>query len=417
MYVLKRKVVNKMDTKAFKKAVEVLNKEKGIDIDYIYDAMELALNSAYKKNHHLPNSRVEVDKDTGDFHVYSFKTVVNDPDEMGIINGQEIDDFYDEFVDALDAQLERIEAGEEIADEEKLTEPKEIKFDSRIHLTLEEARKIVPGIEIGETIEEEVTPKDFGRVAAATAKQVVVQKIREAERNNIMEEFSEAEGEMMTGIVAMEDVRNYYIDLGKTQGILPKSETIPGETIKMGSSIKVYVSKVDNNGKGPLILLSRTHYGFVKRLFELEIPEVNEGIILIYSVARDAGNRTKIAVYSENHNVDPVGSCIGQNGSRINMIIKELNGERIDVIPYDPVDTKFIENALSPAKNLHVLIMDEVKKEAMVIIDQENLSKAVGKKGLNVRLASRLTHYRIDVKTYEQASEMGIHIKPSKDYE
>lgn len=404
-----------MDTKAFKKAVEVLNKEKGIDIDYIYEAMELALNSAYKKNNHLQNSRVVGNKETGEFHVYSFKTVVNEPDEYGIINGKEIDEFYEKYGDLLDEQQEKIEAGEEIPEEEKLTEPREIRFDPRIHLTLEEARKIVPDIEVGETIEEEVTPRDFGRVAAATAKQVVVQKIREAERNNIIAEFSEAEGEMMTGIVAMEDVRNYYIDLGRTQGILPKSEIIPGETIKMGSSLKVYVTKVDNSGKGPLILLSRTHYGFVKRLFELEIPEVNEGIILIYSVARDAGNRTKVAVYSELSNVDPVGSCIGQNGSRINAIIKELNGEKIDVIPYDKDDAKFIENALSPAKNLTVLIMDEKKKETMVILDQDNLSKAVGKKGLNVRLASRLTHYKIDVKTYEQASEMGINLKQSID--
>lgn len=404
-----------MDSKAFLKAVDVLNKEKGIDVDYIYEAMELALNSAYKKNNHLQNSRVVGNKDTGEFRVYSFKTVVNDPDEYGVINGQEIDDFYTEHGDELDEQFEKIEAGIEIPDEEKLVEPKEIKFDPRIHLTLEEAQKIVPDIQIGETIEEEVTPRDFGRVAAATAKQVVVQKIREAERNNIMEAFSEAEGEMMTGLVAMEDVRNYYIDLGKTQGILPKSETIPGEVIKMGSSIKVYVSKVDNSGKGPLILLSRTHYGFVKRLFELQIPEVNDGTILIYSVARDAGNRTKVAVYSENENIDPVGSCIGQNGSRINLIIDELNGERIDVIPYDKDDAKFIENALSPAKNLNVIIMDDKKKEALVILDQDNLSKAVGKKGLNVRLASRLTHYRIDVKTYEQASEMGISFRQSND--
>lgn len=404
-----------MDTKAFLKAVDVLNKEKGIDVDYIYEAMELALNSAYKKNSHLQNSRVVGDKDTGEFRVYSFKTVVNDPDESGVINGKEIDDFYTAFGDQLDEQLDKIEAGEEIPEEEKLVEPKEIKFDSRIHLTKEEATKLVPGIEIGETIEEEITPRDFGRVAAATAKQVVVQKIREAERNNIMEAFSEAEGEMMTGTVAMEDVRNYYIDLGKTQGILPKSETIPNEKIKMGSSLKVYVSKVDNSGKGPLILLSRTHYGFVKRLFELEIPEVNDGTILIYSVARDAGNRTKVAVYSEVSNIDPVGSCIGQNGSRVNMIIDELSGEKIDVIPYDKDEAKFIENALSPAKNLNVIIMDEKKQEAMVILDQENLSKAVGKKGLNVRLASRLTHYRIDVKTYEQASEMGISFRQSND--
>lgn len=406
-----------MDTNEFTQALDLLDKEKGIDKETIYEAMELALASAYKKNNHLSNVRVSRDVDTNEFHIYSFKTVVDNPDESGIINGKEIDEFYEQYGDALDEQLEKIEAGEEIPDEEKLVEPKEIRFDPRIHLTLEEAKRIVPDITIGETIEEEVTPKNFGRVAASTAKQVVVQKIREAERNNIIEEFSEAEGEMMTGIVAMEDIRNYYIDLGRTQGILPKSETIPGETIKMGSSIKVYVSKVDTNGKGPLILLSRTHYGFVKRLFELEIPEVNEGIILIYSVAREAGIRTKVAVYSENHNIDPVGSCIGQNGSRINAIIKELGGEKIDVIPYDSEDTKFIENALSPAQNLNVIIMDENKKEAMVVLDQENLSKAVGKKGLNVRLASRLTHYRIDVKTYDQASEMGINLRPSNDYD
>jgi N utilization substance protein A len=208
----------------------------------------------------------------------------------------------------------------------------------------------------------------------------------------------------------MEDVRNYYIDLGRAQGILPKSEIIPGEEIKMGSTIKVYISKVDNSGKGPLILLSRTHYGFVKRLFELEIPEINEGIILIHSVARDAGNRTKIAVYSENPSVDPVGSCIGERGSRINHIINELNGEKIDIVPYSTDDAKFIENALAPAKNLKVFITDDKKKEAMVIVDNDNLSLAIGKKGLNVRLAARLTRYKIDVKTYEQATEAGIHI-------
>ena len=298
------------------------------------------------------------------------------------------------------------DAEEEV--EEEVYRP--FKFDSRIHLTLEEARKIVANITVGETIEEEVTPKDFGRVAASTAKQVVIQKIREAERNNIIGEFNDKQDEMVTGLVEMEDVRNYYINLGRTQGILPKTETIPGEKIKMGSSIKVYISKVENNSKGPLILLSRNHYGFVKRLFELEIPEINEGIILVYSVARDAGNRTKVAVTCENPNVDAVGSCIGQNGSRINRIIKELNGEKIDVIPYEKEPARFIENALSPAKDLHVFIMDEKKKEALVVVNSENLSLAIGKKGQNVKLAARLTHYKIDVKTIEQAKEIGINI-------
>ena len=275
---------------------------------------------------------------------------------------------------------------------------------------MEDALKKVPGIKIGDTIEKEVTPKDFGRVAAATAKQVVVQKIREAEREIINEEFADKQDEMVTGIVAMEDQRNYYVDLGRTQGILPKSEIIPGETIKMSSSLKVYITKVENNSKGPLILLSRKHYGFVKRLFELEIPEINEGIILVYSVAREAGNRTKIAVYSENPNVDPVGSCIGEKGSRINRIINELNGEKIDIVKYETDDSRFIENALSPARNLHVFITEEKKKEALVVVNNENLSLAIGKKGLNIKLASRLTHYKLDVQTIEQAKENGISI-------
>ena len=215
---------------------------------------------------------------------------------------------------------------------------------------------------------------------------------------------------MVVGLVAMEDVRNYYIDLGRTQGILPKTEIIPGETIKMGSNIKVYITKVEVTSKGPTIFLSRNHYGFVKRLFELEIPEINEGIILVYSVAREPGVRTKIAVYSENPNVDAVGSCIGEKGMRINRIINELNGEKIDVVLYDKQPTKFIENALSPAKNLRVFITDEKRQEALVIVDNDNLSLVIGKKGLNVRLASRLTHYKIDVKTYDQAKEEGINL-------
>ena len=352
-----------MDTKEFKKAVDLLVKEKGIDKDIIYEALELALSSAYKKNYQsLPNVRVEINDKEGRVKVYSFKTVVDEVE------------------------------------------------DDRIELTLDQAKKIIPNIKIGETIEEEVTPRNIGRVAAATAKQVVVQKIRDAERNNIIEEFGDKQDEMISGLVAMEDVRNYYINLGKAQGILPKSETIPGEKIKMGSNIKSYITKVENNSKGPLILLSRNHYGFVKRLFELEIPEINDGIILIYSVARDAGNRTKIAVYSEEKNVDPIGACIGEKGSRINNIIKELNGEKIDVVEYDSDPIKFIQNALSPAKNLSVFITDEKKKEALVIVDNDNLSLAIGKKGYNVRLAARLTHYRIDVKTVEQAKEDGINI-------
>ncbi|MCI9585403.1 MAG: transcription termination/antitermination protein NusA [Bacilli bacterium] len=381
-----------MDGKKFKAAVAALSDEKGIDVDTIYDAMELALTSAYKKNYHsLSNVRVDINRETGDIKIFSFKTVV-----------------FDEEWEKEEGKYETEIIVDEDGNEEEVE--KDYYYDERIHITLEDARKIVAGIEIGETIEEEVTPKDFGRVAAATAKQVVIQKIREAEREIINNEFEDKKDEMVVGTVAMEDVRNYYIDLGRTQGILPKTEIIPGEKIQMGSSIKVYISKVENNSKGPLILLSRNHYGFVKRLFELEIPEINEGIILVYSVARDAGNRTKIAVYSENPNVDPVGACIGERGSRINRIIDELNGEKIDVVPYNNDEARFIENALSPAKNLHIFITDEKKKEALVVVDNDNLSLAIGKRGQNVRLAARLTHYKLDVKTLDEASEMGINI-------
>lgn len=381
-----------MDSKKFKLAVDNLSKEKGIDKEVIYDAMELALTSAYKKNYHsLSNVRVDINRETGEIKIFSYKTVV-----------------FNEMYEKEDGVLEKEIVTDEDGNEKEVE--KEFYFDDRIHITLEDARKQVPDIKVGETIEKEVTPKDFGRVAAATAKQVVVQKIREAEREIINNEFADKQDEMMTGIVAMEDVRNYYIDLGRTQGILPKSEIIPGETIKMGSSIKVYITKVENNSKGPLILLSRKHYGFVKRLFELEIPEINEGIILVYSVARDAGNRTKIAVYSENPNVDPVGACIGEHGSRINRIISELNGEKIDIVKYETDEARFIENALSPARNLHVFVTDEKKKEALVVANDDDLSLAIGKKGMNVKLAARLTHFKIDVETIEQAKEKGISI-------
>ena len=235
--------------------------------------------------------------------------------------------------------------------------------------------------------------------------------MREAERNSIMAEYGDKQDELLVGTVALEDTDNYFIDLGRTNGILPKKDIIPGEKIEMGSQIKVYVSKVDNSGKNLLILLSRSHYGFVKRLFELEIPELSDGSVLLYSVARDAGFRSKVAVYSEKANIDPIGACIGEKGSRIARIMEELHGEKLDVVRYDKDPAVFIENALAPAKNLTVVITDPKKQEAMVIADKDNFSLAIGKKGQNARLASRLTHYKIDIKTQEQASLDGINFR------
>lgn len=373
-----------MNGKEFIKAVDLIVKEKGIDRNLVFEAMELALATAYKKNFNsLTNSKILIDRNTGDIKVYSYKTVV--PDEM---------EFDDEEIDT-----------EEDGEEEKE------EFNPNYHITLTEARKINKALNIGDTIDTEVTPKDFGRVAASTAKQVIVQKIREAERNSIMEEYGDKQDELLVGTVALEDVDNYFIDLGRSNGILPKKDCIPGETIEMGHQLKVYVSKVESSGKGLFILLSRAHYGFLKRLFELEIPEINDGTVLVYSVARDAGSRSKVAVYSENPNIDPIGACIGEKRTRITNIINEISGEKVDLVKYDKDPAVFIANALAPAKNLHVIITDPKKQESIVVVDDENFSLAIGKKGQNARLASKLTHYKIDIKNTEQAREMGINFK------
>lgn len=402
-----------MNGKEFKKALDNIVLEKDIDPEVVYSAMELALTSAYKKNFNSKtNVKVIFDRNTGDIKVYSFLTVVPD-DKM---TKEEYDDaLFERYADDEELDTEKEEVVEEVEGEEK-EEEKETEtvsfFNPETEIKLSEAKKIDKKLEVGDTIDTEVTPHDFGRVAASTAKQVVVQKIREAERNSIMEEFGDKQDELLVGTVALEDTDNYFIDLGRTNGILPKKDCIPGEKIEMGSQIKVYVSKVDNNGKNLLILLSRTHFGFVKRLFELEIPEINDGTVMIYSVARDAGNRSKVAVYSENPNVDPIGACIGEKGSRISRIIEELHGEKLDVVKYDSDPAVFIENALSPAKELTVAITDPKKLEAMVIADGDNFSLAIGKKGQNARLATRLTKFKkIDIKTSEQAREAGINFR------
>jgi transcription termination/antitermination protein NusA len=365
------------NAKEFMKALDNITKEKGIEKEKVIEAMKLALNSAYKRNFNSnTNSKVSIDPDTGEIKVYSYITVVDN----------NVDDRVDE-----DGDL--------------------IVFNPATEIKLADALKMDKTLKVGDTIDTEVTPHDFGRVAASTAKQVVIQKMREAERESIMKDFGDKQDELLIGTVALEDRDNYFIDLGRTNGILPKSEIIPGEKIEMGSKIKVYVNKVDNNGKGLLILLTRKHYGFIKRLFELEIPELSDGSILLYSVAREAGARSKVAVYSEDSRIDPIGACIGEKGSRIAHIIEEIGGEKIDIVRYDKDPEIFIANALSPSKNLKVLILDPKKQEALVIADQDNFSLAIGKKGQNVLLASRLTRYRIDIKSTEQAREMGINFK------
>ncbi len=367
-----------MNASEFLKAVDNIVKEKNIDKEIVFESMEAALTTAYKKNYGKSNSKVLINRDTGEIKVYSYINVVEDPKEEVLEDGS--------------TYLKEINPSLEIA--------------------LSDAKKINKTLEVGDTIDTLITPKeDFSRVATSTAKQVVIQKIREAERNSILAEFQDKEGEMLLGTVALEDTDNYFIDLGHSNGILPKREIIPGEKIEMGSTIRVYVTKIDNSGRNLVIKLSRTHYGFVKRLFELEIPEFADGTVLMYGVAREAGVRSKVAVYSENENFDPIGACIGEKGSRIALIIKELKGEKIDLVKYDKDPKIFIENALQPAHDLTVLITDPKKNEAIVVASRDNFSLAIGKKGINAKLASRLTKYKLDIKNEEDAKALGIKIE------
>lgn len=368
-----------MNSEELIKALNTLVAEKNISPDVVFEALQLALQTAYKKNFNSKtNVRVDINRDTGEIKVFSYLVVVSEYDE-----------------------------GSEEVDEEGNVKKIEPSINRDAQILLEDAEKIVPGIKVGETIEKEVTPADFGRVAAGTAKQVVMQKIREAEKASIIDEFADKQDELMIGMVALEDQNNYYIDLGRTRGILPKKDTIPGEQIVMGSNIKVYVTKVDNGPKGPVIKLSRRNYGFVKRLFEHEIPEVANGTVVLQMVVREPGIKSKVAVYSINEKIDPIGACIGEKGTRIAGILKELNGERVDIILYNPDPVEFIKSAMTPAKDVIVSITDEEKKEALVVVNEENLSQAIGKKGINIKLASKLTRYHLDIKTMEEINKAG----------
>ncbi|RGS74502.1 transcription termination factor NusA [Mitsuokella sp. AF21-1AC] len=334
-----------------------LGKEKGIEEEVLFEAIEAALISAYKRNFgSAQNVRVTLSRETGHYHVYAIKTVVEDP-------------------------------------EDEITE-----------ISLAQARTIKPDYEVGDVIEIEVTPANFGRIAAQTAKQVVVQRIREAERGIIYEEFMSREGDILTGLVQRVENHNVYIDLGKTEAVLTPAEQIPGETYNYGDRIKAYVVEVKKTNKGPQIVVSRTHPGLLKRLFELEVPEIHEGIVEIKSVAREPGNRSKIAVYSAEPSVDPVGSCVGHRGMRVQGIVDELGSEKIDIVKWNADPAKFIANALSPAKVVSVAV-NEAEKVSRVVVPDYQLSLAIGKEGQNARLAAKLTGWKIDIKSESQAAD------------
>ena len=341
----------------FIQAFEELGKEKGIAPEILFDAIEAALISAYKRNFgSAQNVRVSLDRITGEIHVFARKIVVTE-----------------------------------------LTE-------QHLEVSLAEAKEIDPRYEENDIIEIEVTPKDFGRIAAQTAKQVVVQRIREAERGIIYDEFSNRESDILTGIVQRIEQKNVFIDLGKAEAILAPTEQIPFEQYKHGDRVKSYIIEVKKTTKGPQILVSRTHPGLLKRLFELEVPEIQDGIVEIKSVAREPGMRSKIAVYSRDEDIDPVGACVGHKGMRVQTIVDELKGEKIDIVKWSPDPVKYIANSLSPAKVVSVEV-NEIEKISKVIVPDFQLSLAIGKEGQNARLAAKLTGWKIDIKSESQASQ------------
>ena len=341
----------------FISAIQELGKEKGIEPELLYQAVEDALVAAYKKNSNTnQNVRVDMNKETGEIHLYAQRTVVE---------GVPVDE---------------------------------------TEMTVQEAQAIDPRYLAGDIVETEVTPKNFGRIAAQNAKQVVVQRIREAERGQVYERFQSRNQDIVTGIIERQENKNVYIDLGKVEAVLTPNEQIPGEIYQYHDRMKTFIVEVKRSAKGPQIVVSRTHPGLLKRLFELEVPEIHDGIVEIKSVAREPGMRSKISVYTADENVDPVGACVGHKGMRVQTIVNELRGEKIDIVKYSEDPAQYVANALSPAKVVSTNI-NEVEKICRVVVPDYQLSLAIGKEGQNARLAAKLTGWKIDIKSESQAKE------------
>jgi len=338
-------------------ALDQIQDEKGIPKELLLEAIEQALISAYRKNFGSgQNVRVEVERDTGEVRVLATRTVV-----------------------------------------EKVTDPLG-------QMSLKEAQELLDDVQVGDEVEVEVTPREFGRIAAQTAKQVVVQRIREAERGIIFEEYSSREGDIVTGIVQRMEGRNVLVDLGRAEAILLPSEQSPGERYRQGDRLKLYIVEVRKTTKGPQIFISRTHPGLVKRLFEMEVPEIHDGVVEIKAISREPGSRAKVAVSSNVPHVDPVGACVGPKGVRVQQVVSELRGEKIDIVRWDRDAAAFVGNALSPARTVAVYL-DEANRVARVVVPDHQLSLAIGKEGQNARLAARLTGWKIDIRSESQWAE------------
>lgn len=350
-------------------ALTALEQQKGISRDVLLEAIEAALVTAYKRNfNQAQNVRVDINSDNGTMKVYARKDVVEEAE------------------------------------------------DDRLQISLEAARLVNPAYDIEDVFEEEVTPKDFGRIAAQTAKQVVTQRVREAERGMIYDEYVDREDDIVNGIVERLDARNIYVGLGKVEAVLPIGEQIQTESFKPHDRIKVYITKVERTSRGPQVFVSRTHPGLLRRLFELEVPEIFEGIVEIKTIAREAGDRSKISVHTNQEEVDPIGSCVGARGARVQSITSELNGEKVDIVEWSEDPVVFVANALSPSKVLDVQVNEQERSTTVVVPDYQ-LSLAIGKRGQNARLAAKLTGWKIDIKSEEDARNLGIYPNENSELE
>jgi N utilization substance protein A len=380
-----------MDIKSFKGALAQIAEERGISPEKVIETIEAAIATAYKKDYGQKGQKIKAKFNpvSGDVKFWQVKLVV----DKSML-------YTEEEVEALKEKKQ--EYFEEPSREGE--EPKKFVFNAEKHIMIEDAKKDYPKIKVGEEIEIPLTSKqDYGRIAAQTAKQVILQKIREAEKETISSEYRSKEGEIVSGIVQRVEGHTVFVDIGKTLGILNRDEQIPGEFYRPSQRLKLYIMKVEDTPKGSVVMLSRAYPKLISKLFELEVPEIASGTVVIKSIAREPGFRTKIAVVSNEEGVDPIGACVGQRGTRIMAVINELGGEKIDVIPFDEKPEKFIANALAPAKIVEVQVGE--KNTAVVFVPADQLSLAIGKDGRNVRLAANLTGWKIDIKTTDKPAE------------
>jgi transcription termination/antitermination protein NusA len=393
-------------------AIKQVCDEKKIDYDLVLSAIESALAAAYRKDYgnKLQNIKVNFNPETGSSKIYDVKTVVEDLSEEELL---EMEKEKEEVgSEKKDRKKPEVKAKEEVGDEDK---EEERKFNPKTDIQLKDALLVKKDAKIGEEIVFELeVPEGYGRMAAQTAKQVIVQKIREIEKETVFNEFKDQEGGVVTGVIQRVEGRLVFIDLDKAIGILPMDEQIPGENYTVGSRIKVYIKEVRSGIRGAEIILSRKSEEIVRQIFMTEIPELANGLIEIKSIAREAGSRSKVAIYTDSENIDPVGSCVGQRGVRIQTIINELGGEKIDIVEYSEEPSIYIENALAPAKAINIDI-DEKTKRAVVKVEPDKLSLAIGKAGQNARLAARLTGWKIDIVSYDAENQEEIVVKEEEN--